>query len=57
MKKNTLFVVGGVSILGMILATLFDLSISQFLFDQSNLLGRFGEAFGEVPGILVGVFG
>jgi len=57
MKKNILIPLSVLSIIGLILAIPFDLPISQFLYDQSNLLGRFGEAVGEVPGVLVGVFG
>lgn len=57
MKKKSLLIILTLSVIGLILAIPFDLSISQFLFNQNNLLGRFGEAVGEVPGILVGVFG
>ena len=57
MKKNTLILCAILSVIGLGLAIPFDLSFSQTIYDQSNFLGLFGEAFGELPGILVGVFG
>ena len=35
---------------------IYDLQISQFLFDQNNPLAKLVQNFGELPGILVGLF-
>ena len=46
------------SLLGIlfVLAAVFDLSITQNLFQPNNVLGRLGETLGEVPCYLVGAF-
>jgi len=54
-NKKILLIVG--TIIGLGLAIPFDLLISQSIFYTSNILGLLGEAFGEVPGILIGAFG
>ncbi len=46
-----------ITLIGLVIASLFDLKISQLIFNDKSTLGLIGEAIGEVPGILIGVFG
>lgn len=55
MSKKEITIIVGVALIGLAIATRYDLQISQTLFDQSNWFGRFGEVFGEFPGLMVGV--
>ena len=54
MSKKEIIIIGSLALIGLVLATQYDLQISQTLFDQSNWIGHFGEAFGEFPGLMVG---
>jgi membrane-associated phospholipid phosphatase len=54
MTKKEWLIILLVAILGLVLSVPFDLKISSILYDQSNWVGRFGEAFGEFPGLFIG---
>lgn len=57
MKSLNYKIIFVISIIGLVFATLFDLQISQFIFNDKSTLGLIGEAIGEVPAMLIGVFG
>jgi membrane-associated phospholipid phosphatase len=55
-KKLTLLILL-IALVGLVASlTIYDLPISQALYSQHNLFGRFFEAFGELPGFLIGAF-
>ena len=57
MKSINYKIIFVISIIGLVFATLFDLQISQSIFNDKSFLGLIGEAIGEVPAMLIGVFG
>ncbi|MEI7668246.1 MAG: phosphatase PAP2 family protein, partial [Erysipelotrichaceae bacterium] len=54
MTKKEWMIILLLAIFGLALSVSFDLEISSLLYNQSNWLGRFGEAFGEFPGLFIG---
>ena len=56
MTKKEAFILFGVAVALLILAIPFDLTFSSLVYDQSNLIGRVGEAIGEFPATVVAMF-
>ncbi len=49
-KRLHFYIVGGILLIGIILGSIFDLQINEFLFDRYNGFGLAVSAFGMIPG-------